>query len=49
MPSTHVIQAGGWRKRREGAGFGSGDDWWGNASPWIGGGLRSSVGWAWGI
>lgn len=46
MPSTHVIQAGGWWKRRVGTGFGSGDDWWGNASPWIGGvGLRSSVGW----
>lgn len=38
MPSTHAIQAGGWWKRHVGAGFGSGDDWWGNASPWIWGG-----------
>lgn len=49
-PSTHVPQAGGWRKQRVGAGFGFGDDWWGNASPWIWGrvDLCSTIGWAWG-
>ena len=35
-PSTHVIQAGGWRKRREPDSLWIGSDWWGDAPPWFG-------------